>query len=127
MSLRNEAHIDLQDIMHDTDTGGNLCTITSPAGASETFRCFSNDIHLSIDPGTGDVITGRQSTATVLIEDLIEAGFEVIRGIADQNSRPWVMILTDANGISHTFKVTESHPDRGFGLMTLFLELYESE
>lgn len=127
MSIRGEAHLDLIDILHDEDTGGDLVIITSPNGSQETFRAFSNDIHLSIDPGTGDVVTGRQASITVLTSDLIAAGFQNIRGIPDSSSRPWVVTAEDANDVSTDFKVIESHPDRGIGSMTLFLELYESE
>lgn len=127
MSLRGEAHLDLIEILHDEDTGGDLVTITSPDGSQEDFRALSNDIHLSIDPGTGDVITGRQASITVAISDLISVGFQDIRGIPDSNSRPWVVTAEDANDVLTNFKVIESHPDRGIGSMTLFLELYESE
>jgi hypothetical protein len=127
MSLRGEAYLDLIGIIHDEDTGGDLITITSPDGSQEDFRALSNDIHLSIDPGTGDVVTGRQASVTVLISDLIASGFQDIRGIPDSNSRPWVVTAVDANDVSTNFKVIESHPDRGMGSMTLFLETYESE
>ena len=127
MSLRGEAHLDLIEILHDEETGGDLITITSPEGSREDFRALSNDIHLSIDPGTGDVVTGRQASITVAISDLISVGFQNIRGIPDSNSRPWVVTAEDANDVSTDFKVIESHPDRGIGSMTLFLELYESE
>jgi hypothetical protein len=125
MSLRDEAYLDLQEIMHDTVSGGDSCTITNPDGASSVFQCLSNDIHLSIDPGTGDVITARQATISVLISDLILEGFEGVRGIASKTSRPWTVDIADVNSNSHIFKVTESYPDRTVGLMTLFLELYE--
>jgi hypothetical protein len=127
MSLRGEAHLDLIEIMNDEETGGDLCTITSPAGAFHVFRVFGNDIHLAIDPGTGQYVTGRQSSISVLISELLAVGFEVIRGIADKDSRPWVVDTVDVNGIPGKFKVSESNPDNGAGLNTLFLELYESE
>jgi hypothetical protein len=125
MSLRGEAHLDLIEIMNDEETGGDLCTITSPAGNFHTFRVFGNDIHLAIDPGTGQYVTGRQSSISVLISDLLAVGFDGIRCIADENSRPWVVDTVDVNGIPGKFKVSESNPDNGSGLNTLFLERYE--
>jgi hypothetical protein len=125
MSLRDEAHLDLIEIMNDEETGGDLCTITSPAGNFHTFRVFGNDIHIAIDPGTGQYVTGRQSSISVLISELLAVGFDGIRCIADENSRPWVVDTVDVNGIPGKFKVSESNPDNGSGLNTLFLERYE--
>jgi hypothetical protein len=125
MSLRGEAHLDLIEIMNDEETGGDLCTITSPAGNFHTFLVFGNDIHLAIDPGTGQYVTGRQSSISVLISELLAVGFDGIRCIADENSRPWVVDTVDVNGIPGKFKVSESNPDNGSGLNTLFLERYE--
>jgi hypothetical protein len=127
MSLRDEAHNDLIEIIH---SDGDLCTITNPALNSASFHCLSNDIHLSIDPGTGTIVTGRQASITVLIADLLAVerpiiGFEKICGVADSNSRPWVVEMEDVNGRTGRFKVIESHPDRGAGLMTLCLEIYQ--
>jgi len=124
MSLRDLAHTDLKEIMGDTETGGDLATITSPAGAPLPFRVLMNDIHISIDPGTGETVTGRQSTVAVLISDLITAGFQDIKGVPDTDKKPWVVDTVDVNGIAGTFKVAESNPDHGAGLMILFLELY---
>ena len=125
MSLRGTAHADLIEIMNDTETGGDLCTIISPEGRSENFRTLSNDIHLSIDPGTGETVTGRQCSVAVLISELMAAGFSGIRGIADLKSKPWVVETTDVNGIQGKFKVAEHHPDNSAGLMILFLEIYK--
>ena len=124
MSLRDIAHADTIEIMNDPDVGGDLCTITSPVGLSESFRVMSNDIHLSIDPGTGETVMGRQSSVAVLISELIDAGFNGIRGVADSSSKPWLVDIADVNGIAGQFKVTEHHPDNTAGLMILVLELY---
>lgn len=125
MSLLDIAHLDLIEIINDTETGGGLCTITSPSGESHEFMALSNDIHLSIDPGTGQYVTGRQSSVAVLISALMAVGFEGIRGIANKSSRPWVVDTVDVNGIPGRFKVSETNPDKSIGLSTLFLELYE--
>jgi hypothetical protein len=124
MSLRDTAHADLIEIFSDPENV-DTCTITSPAGAFENFRVLSNDIHLSIDPGTGETVTGRQCSMAVLISELMAAGFDEIHGVAESDSKPWVVDAIDVNGIPDKFKVMETYPDRGAGLIILILELYK--
>lgn len=126
MSLRDIANDDLKEIINDTETGGDIATITSPAGVPLPFRVLSNDIHLSIDEETGQAVTGRQSTIAVLINELIAASFDGIRGVAATDSKPWVVDTTDVNGVAGKFKVAESVPDNGAGLMVLILEVYSA-
>jgi hypothetical protein len=126
MGLRDIAASDVIEIINDTETGGDEITITSPAGVSETFNALTNDIHFAIDPETGETVTGRQCSATVLSSDLVTAGFTDIKGIPDTNSRPWVVQMTDINGVTASFKVVESHPDNTIGLMILILGEYSS-
>lgn len=123
MSVASQAHDDLLGILHGGDF--DTFTLTNPAGVSGTFYCMSNDIHMAIDPLTGEVVTGRQSTVAVLISDLIDAGMEDVRGIPDSNSKPWTVTVADINDRSNIFKVVETLPDRSAGLMPLILERYE--
>lgn len=124
MGLRDTAHGDLQEILADTVDGGESITITSPASVSESFYAFTNDIHFAVDPETGQTVTSRQCTASVLISALIDVGFDAIKGVVDSDELPWVVTTTDANGVVGTFKVSETFPDNGAGLMVLFLEGY---
>lgn len=124
MSLRAIANADLKEIVNDPETGGDQCTITAPDESQATFNVLNNDIHLSIDPNTGQMVTGRQATIAVLINELLDEGFEKISGIADKTSRPWVVEIDDVNGISGKFKVIEAVPDSTIGLEVLSLEVY---
>ena len=125
MALRDIANADLREIVNDDDTGGVDCVITDPNGATASFKVFYNDIHQSIDPGTGDIVTGRQSTIAVLINELIDEGFDGIEGVVDSDSKPWLVTISDANGVSYTHKVAESYPDNSIGIMVLMLEIWE--
>jgi hypothetical protein len=80
---------------------------------------------MSIDPGTGDTITGRQASVVVLISDLIAANFQTISGVANTSIKPWVVVFDSINGISGTYKVAETYPDHGAGLIVLLLETYK--
>lgn len=125
MNLRELAHADLGAIIHDDTTGAVSIAITAPDGAQATFKSWHTDIHLSIDPGTGETVTGRQASASVLIADLIAEGFDGIRGEADGTTAPWIVDASDTNGRSACFKVASSAPDNAAGVVVLFLEEYQ--
>jgi len=127
MAFRDIVFSDLLEIMHDDLSGGHTCSIVSPAGDIEDFQVLSNDIHLSIDPVSGTVVSGRQCSISVLISDLIAAEFENVNGVSEEDEMPWRVWLSDANGIERTFKVSSSNPDYGIGLNTLLLELTEEQ
>lgn len=124
MGIRETAHEDMLEILHDTEDGGEEITITSPAEVAYSIMARTSDIHLSIDPGTGETVTGRQCFVAVAISDLIARGFEDIRGVAESDSKPWLVDAVDVDGRPGRFKVTEVNPDRTIGLAVLALELY---
>lgn len=125
MGLRSLAHSDLTDIMHDEDSGCCDITITNPDGDEVVFSGWVNDIFLATDPGTGETVSGRQCTASLLIYDLIDAGFQAVKGVPEATKRPWLVSFADVNGVESLFKVVQSNPDRGIGLNVLFLEEYK--
>lgn len=125
MPLRNTQQADLREIMHDTDSGGIECSITSPSGASETFMVFHSDIHEMVDPGTGAVFSGRRVRVSLVISDLIAAGFGGIRGVEQSDATPWIVTVSDANGVIGTFKVAKTLPSNSLGMMPIELEVYE--
>lgn len=125
MSLRDIANADMREIMNDAVTGGVDCTLTNPSGSTASFKVFFNDIHQAIDPGTGEIITGRQSSIAVLTNELITAGFDGIEGVVDSDAKPWLATIADANGRSSTHKIAESYPDASIGLTVLLLEFWE--
>jgi len=122
MPLIDTAIADLANIIHDENSGGKTCRIISPSGDYEDFMVMSNDIHLVLDPITGNLISGRQSSIAVLISDLYTAGFASICNVPDDDQQPWIVKLTNSRGVENTFKVSSSNPDNGIGLNTLFLE-----
>lgn len=126
MGLRETAQMDLGRILEDSTTGfGWSLTVTDPAGTSAALTGFSNDIALSIDPETGQAVSGRRASIALRIAALTAASLGIPRGIADQTSKPWLVAFDDINGNPYTFKVQESHPDRAIGCVTCLLELYE--
>lgn len=125
MPLRDQAHRDLIEIMNDPDTGGVPITISNPAGDSLPFNAFESDIHMAIDAGTGEFVTGRQVHVSVLISALIAVGYDSIHGVADTSTKPWAVRYLDVNNRVGNFKVIETNPDNSRGLMPIKLECYE--
>ncbi len=126
MSLRALAEQDLGHIVEDSVSGfGWAITLTDPEGNSRTFTGLSDDIAQVIDPDTGQAVSGRLASVAVRTSTLYEQGFKLPQGIADQDSKPWVVEFEDINGKPYKFKVQQSNPDRALGLVTCILEAYE--
>lgn len=128
MNLRQQAEADLGVILEDNSTGfGWPITLTDPSGSTGNgpLTGSSNDISQVVDPETGQVVSGRSASVALRVSSIFGAGFNALPvGIADSNSKPWLVTFDDINGNSHTFKVIQSNPDRGLGLVTCILEAY---
>jgi hypothetical protein len=126
MNLRQQAEADLAFILEDSATGfGWSISVTDPNGLNRPLTGSSNDISQVVDPETGQVVSGRSASVALRVSSLFEAGFNSLPvGIADSNSKPWLVAFDDINGNSHTFKVIQSNPDRTLGIITLILEAY---
>jgi hypothetical protein len=125
MGLRDLAEADLGRILEDSATGfGYPITLTDPSGTALAITGFSNDIAQVIDPDTGQVVSGRLASVALRISTIVAAGFGLPRGVANSSSKPWVVEFNDLLGTPHKFKVFQSNPDRGIGMITLILESY---
>ena len=124
MGLREQAALDCIAILNDEDGFAFPITVTDPGGLSATLNGFSNDIAETIDPETGMAVSGRVASVALHMRDLAAAGFGIPQGITDESILPWVITFDDILGLSHTFKVQESNPDRAIGVVTCTLETY---
>lgn len=125
MSLRQIAEADLAITLEDAVTGfGWAINVTDPAGNSADLTGQSNDIAQVIDPDTGQAVSGRLASVALRIASLTAAGLGLPEGVADRASKPWLVRFDDINGNAHTFKVQQSNPDRGLGVVSCVLERY---
>jgi len=150
MGLRQQAESDLSFILEDSVRGfGWPITVANPAGVSISLTGFSNDISQAIDPDTGMLVSGRSASCALRISTIYELGgclvtecgeplaecgepqmeagnvkFGLPIGIADHKSKPWTVTFDDILGKSHTFKVSQTNPDRSLGIITCMLEDY---
>lgn len=123
--LREKAELHLGKILENSSTGfGWAIRITSPGGVFANLVGFSDDIAQVIDPDTGQAVSGRLASVALRISSLYAACLTLPQGIADSDSKPWVIEFDDINGKPYKFKVAQSNPDRALGLVTCLLEVY---
>ena len=123
MSLREQAEKDLGAIMEDAVTGfGWPVTIVNPLGTSLDLVALAGDISQTIDPDTGQLVSGRLAYCSIRISTLYANGLGLPEGISESNRLPWLVTFKDINGRSYTFKVNRSAPDRALGVVDLVLE-----
>ena len=126
MGLREIANLDNRRILNDRNTGfGWPISITNPAGTTESFTGFGNDIAALIDPETGQSFSGRLASIAVNTLDLYNKGFVLPRNINKETEKPWLVEFDDIDGNTYKFKVQASNPDRGLGMIILLLETYK--
>ena len=128
MNLREKAEADLGSILENSSTGfGYPITLTDPAQLSKDLTGFSNDIGFLIDPDTGLAVSGRRASVALRISTLIAEGFTSLpTAIQDKTLKPWIVNFNDINGNAFIFKVSDAQPDRGLGIITCTLEIYEA-
>lgn len=127
MTLIARAEADLASILENRDRGSGVpVTLTSPDGTEAELSGISTDISQLIDPDTGQAVSGRAASAALRITSVLDVFGNLPVGIADTSGKPWLVTFADIAGVSHTFKVAQSNPDRALGVITLILELYET-
>lgn len=121
MSLRALAEADLGLIVEDPTGGfGWPVTFTDPDGVEYNLTAFTNDRADIIDPDTGTAVSGTTTTVAYRISSMVPRPVSV----HDENSLPWLCSFEDVQGTPTTYRVMETRPDDGLGLMVCFLEPY---
>lgn len=105
---------------------GVSITFTDPAGQTAIVLGLVADIGQTIDPDTGQAVSGRRASVAVAIADLADAGLGLPRATHDPGSLPWRVTFDDSTGAVHEYKVSEAQPDRAMvGAVTCLLETYQ--
>ena len=127
MGLRQQAERDARAFLNDKAAGfGWEISVTNPAGTEAVLVGYSDDISQAIDPETGLFVTGRTVSVALGIADLTASGVGIPEAIPNAASRPFVVEFDDLEGNPQKFKVARSVPDRGIGVVLLYLEVYET-
>lgn len=128
MNLRDQAELDLSFTLEDAENGfGWPISVEDPEANSADLVGQSGDIGLTIDPDTGQPVTGRLAHISLRISSITASDLVGLpRGIADnKNKKPWKITFNDINGNPFTFLVQESMVDRTFGIVTCTIEFYK--
>jgi hypothetical protein len=125
MNLRELAALDHRAIVEDSIAGfGREIMLVSPAGLQATLVGFWNDIGQEIDVESGAAVSGRVASVRLANGAVRAAGFSLPRGIADSDSRPWIVSFKGMGGREHKFKIVEVRTDRSIDGVDCFLETY---
>jgi hypothetical protein len=125
VSLRAQAAADAATFIGDASGFGCAVTVTDPDGTSAEVMGRTTDIGQLIEVDTGAAIAGRQASVTFALSALTTAGLGVPKGVADEDSAPWIVSFADVTGTTHTFLVTDARPDAELGVIVCMLAAYE--
>ena len=125
MGLRQIVKDDIRKILADVDGPQWPITVIDPDGLTAQLNGMSNDVGQTIDADLGVLVSGRSASVSLSILDLSDAGLGIPEGIPDSTKKPWIIRFDDIEGNPYTFKVSESMPDRTFGLVVCLLERYD--
>ena len=122
MGLREQVEADLVVSVEDPTGFGWDLVLTDPSGITLDLVGLSNDISLAIDPDTGQLVSGRKASVALRMTSLLDIG--IPKGVANPDSKPWLVEFPDILGNYSKFKIAQAHPDRTIGLITCLLENY---
>jgi len=119
----------LQTIIGDKNGFGWDVLLENPDGVCDTLKGLTTDIATTIDPETGQAVSGRTASVTFSIKTIKELDcfqvFGLPAGVDDESKKPWVVTFLDPLGTSYKFKVLESLPDRALECVVCLLEVYK--
>ncbi len=96
-------------------------TVVDPNNRKATINGLAADIGFTINPETGQAVSGQKVSIALPLRALAAAGLGEPVGIADSSSRFWKVTLTMPTGVEHTYKVESTMPDK-LGCIVCFLE-----
>jgi ABC-type branched-subunit amino acid transport system ATPase component len=122
MGLRAEAERILSEMIENTDHFGSAVSLVAPNGSVQELTALVNDISAAVDPQTGAIVSGRQVTCALRMSSLAT----LPTAVADVVGKPWVLQITDILGVTRSFKIRETIPDRTIGVLVCICEAYNA-
>ena len=123
MGLREIAAADLKTIVENPDDFGWPVTVRNPDNVSAELVGLSTDISQTIDPDTGQAVSGRAASVTLVMSTLREKFGGLPRGVSEGGA--WTVVFHDIGGTAHAYKVLEALPDSALGCVVCLLEFYK--
>jgi hypothetical protein len=121
VNLRQQAEADLAVTLTDPAAFGWPVTVKNPAGTTRQVYGQFGDIGMTLQPDTGQAVSGRKVYIALRIADL--AGLGMPRAEGNPGARPWTISAANISGGGSILgRVVEAMPDRALGLIMLILE-----
>jgi hypothetical protein len=126
VTLLDQAREDCRSFVgSDSDFGVDVL-VTAPDQSSATLTGLVNDVGAAIDPETGLPVAVRVASVTLEFQATRAALGALPQGVHDAAAKPWTVAFDDAEGVTHTWKVVRTMPDRVMGVVVCQLELYDA-
>jgi len=121
------AQMDKSFTLNDNKYGfGSTIKLTDPNLFEANVVGRTNDVFFSIDPGTGEAVSGRTATVSIDMNELTNKGFSSLPAAqSDRTKKPWIVEVDDPQGCPHVFTVLEGNPDRTLGIILCTLQFYK--
>ena len=124
VGLRERLAAHTKSFIENKDFFGVDLTLTAPNGVSKPLVGSSTDIFRMYDNDEGS-FSLRTASVTLVVSSILEAGLPAIpEGVHKSDSKPWVVVVEDIDGVSWTFKIRETNPDRAAGVVVCHLETW---
>lgn len=121
MSLSEISRRDANKILKNQER----CELISPGGVALSVSCFITDTSFQLDPDTGRIISERQITATLHMNEIEKTFEELPRPV--EVGHPWTLKILSRSRPTYNivYSVIEAMPDRTHGVLTLILGALE--
>ena len=122
MSLRDQALLDAQGILENSQDFGEPITLIAPDGSTTPMTGLTGDISVMIEPDSGAIVKGRRVHVTLFIKSLPAGERPVSK--RKLSEKPWrVSFPRITNSVVREYAVVATDPDDTMG--TIVLELGE--
>ena len=126
MSLLNVAAKDARGIIESPRNASRDIKLIEPNGTEHSLTVGTRSISQSIDPDTGELVSGQFISITPSLLTLAERNISMPRNIQDHSENPWLVVMTNhITSLETTYKVIHSAPDFTLGLIVCDLGNYE--
>lgn len=127
MGLRETFVADAREFLNDRDEGfGWDVTVVAPDATEANLTGFTADIGTTIEPETGEMVSGRRASVALHILDLQDADLGIPVNVPDAAGMPWVVRFLDFDGVTlRSYKVIDTMPDRAIGVVVCILESFQ--
>jgi hypothetical protein len=125
MNLIEQAKKDIERITTDCNGFGVEIRLIAPTGEEVKVVGRSNNIHLSVNPISGEVINSRNASVSISEAVLTKVGYRVRNESGEVFLKKHIVLVKDSSGREGKFMVKEWYQDQTVGLIVMILGSYE--